>query len=54
MAIGGVMGAVIIGLGGAEDFLLAVGILIIMSVISVTSMFYVYRQHKSQQVKTCI
>lgn len=48
MAIGGVMGAAIIGLGGAEDFLLAVDILIIMSVVSVASMFFVYRQHKFQ------
>lgn len=49
MAISGVMGSAIIGLGGAEDFFLAAGILIIMSVISVTSIFNVYRQHKFQQ-----
>ena len=54
MAIGGVMGAVIIGLGGAEDFLLAVGILIIMSVISVSSMFFIYRLYKVQPLKNSI
>jgi len=43
MAFGGFIGAVIIGLGGAEDFLLAVLFLIFMSVISVTSISYVYR-----------
>ena len=54
MTNGGVMGSLIIGLGGAEDFLLAVGILITMSLISVSSMFYVFRQHKSQPLETSI
>ena len=43
MAFGGFIGVVIIGLGGAEDFLLAVLFLIFMSVISVASIFYIYR-----------
>ncbi len=42
MAVGGFAGAVIVGIGGAENFQLAVGGLIIMSLISVASMYYVY------------
>ncbi len=45
MAFGGFAGVVIIGLGGAEDFLLAVTSLIFMSIVSVSSIFYIYRHH---------
>ncbi len=44
MAFGGLIGAVIIGLGGAEDFLLSMLFLISMSVISVASIYYIYRR----------
>ena len=43
MAVGGIAGAIIVGMGGAQNFQLAVGCLIIMSLISVASMYYVYR-----------
>ena len=43
MAVGGIAGAIIVGLGGAQDFRLAVSGLILMSMISVGSIFYVYR-----------
>lgn len=44
MAIGGIAGAIIVGIGGAENFQLAAGGLIVMSLISVGSMYYVYRR----------
>ncbi len=42
MAIGGIAGAIIVGIGGAENFQLAAAGLIVMSLISVGSMYYVY------------
>jgi len=44
MAFSGVAGAVIIGLGGADDFLLAAGCLVVMSLVAVFSMAYVFRR----------
>lgn len=43
MAAGGIAGAVIVSLGGAQIFDIASGVLILMGVISVLSMFYVFR-----------
>jgi DHA1 family bicyclomycin/chloramphenicol resistance-like MFS transporter len=47
MTVGGVAGAIIVGMGGAQNFQLAAGGLIIMSLISVGSIFYVYQQRDS-------
>jgi len=47
MTVGGVAGAIIVGMGGAQNFLLAAGCLIIMSLISVGSIFYVYQRRDS-------
>ncbi|MDB4222762.1 multidrug effflux MFS transporter [Granulosicoccus sp.] len=44
MASGGIAGAIIVALGGAQEFSIAAGILIIMSAIAVMSMVYVYRR----------
>jgi hypothetical protein len=44
MAVGGIAGAIIVGIGGAQNFQLAISGLIIMSLISVGSMYYVYRR----------
>ena len=46
MATGGIAGAVIVALGGAQIFAVAAGALIVMSLISVLSMLVVYRQHQ--------
>ncbi len=43
MATGGIAGAIIIALGGAQVFSIAAAILIVMSAIAVTSMVFVYR-----------
>jgi DHA1 family bicyclomycin/chloramphenicol resistance-like MFS transporter len=45
MASGGIAGAIIVALGGAQEFSIAAGILIIMSAIAVLSMVYVYRRN---------
>ena len=45
MATGGIAGAIIVALGGAQVFSIAAGILIVMSLIAVASMVYVYK-HK--------
>jgi len=47
MTVGGVAGAIIVGMGGAQDFQLAAGGLIFMSLISVGSIFYVYQRRDS-------
>ena len=47
MAVGGVAGAIIVGIGGAQNFQHAVIGLIIMSLISVGSIYYVYRRRDS-------
>ena len=44
MASGGIAGAIIVALGGAQVFSIAAGTLIVMSIIAVLSMFYVYGQ----------
>ena len=44
MALGGIAGAIIVAIGGAQNFQLAIGGLIMMSLISVASMYYVIRQ----------
>lgn len=44
MAVGGIAGSLIIALGGADNFLLASGGLILMSLISVSSIAYLYQQ----------
>lgn len=44
MATGGISGAVIVALGGAQVFSIAAGALIVMSSVSVASMLFVYRQ----------
>lgn len=46
MATGGIAGAIIIALGGAQVFSIAAGTLIVMSVIAVLSMVYVYRRRQ--------
>lgn len=43
MATGGIAGAIIAALGGAQVFSIAAGTLIVMSVIAVASMVFVYR-----------
>ena len=48
MATGGIAGAVIVALGGAQNFSIAAAALIVMSVVSVMSMLFVYRQRTSQ------
>lgn len=47
MATGGIAGAIIVALGGAQDFSIAMGVLIVMSVIAVISMLYVYSHRSS-------
>jgi DHA1 family bicyclomycin/chloramphenicol resistance-like MFS transporter len=47
MMVGGVAGAIIVGMGGAQDFQLAASGLIIMSLISVASIFYIYQRRDS-------
>ena len=47
MATGGIAGAVIVALGGAQHFSIASAALILMSVVSVTSMLFVYRRRNS-------
>ena len=47
MAVGGIAGSLIIALGGADNFLLASGVLILMSILSVVSVAYVYRRRAS-------
>jgi DHA1 family bicyclomycin/chloramphenicol resistance-like MFS transporter len=47
MTVGGVAGAIIVGMGGAQNFQLAAGGLIIMSLISVGSIFFVYQRRDS-------
>lgn len=47
MATAGIAGAVIIALGGAQVFSIAAGSLIVMSLISVCSMVYVYRNRRA-------
>ncbi|MFK7859284.1 MAG: multidrug effflux MFS transporter [Granulosicoccus sp.] len=42
MATGGIAGAVIVSLGGAQVFSIAAGVLMVMSLISVASMLYVF------------
>jgi DHA1 family bicyclomycin/chloramphenicol resistance-like MFS transporter len=44
MATGGISGAIIVALGGAQVFAVAAGALIVMSIVSVMSMLYVYRK----------
>ena len=44
MASGGIAGAVIVGLGGAQNFNVATAGLIVMSIVSVVSMSFVYRR----------
>lgn len=44
MAAGGIAGAIIVALGGAEVFSVAAAALIVMSVVSVLSMSFVYRR----------
>ncbi|MFT6875373.1 MAG: DHA1 family bicyclomycin/chloramphenicol resistance-like MFS transporter [Granulosicoccus sp.] len=44
MATGGIAGAIIVALGGAQVFSIAAGTLIVMSVIAVMSMVFVYRR----------
>ena len=48
MATGGIAGAVIVALGGAQNFSIAAAALIVMSVVSVMSMLFVYQQRTSQ------
>ncbi|MFK7993538.1 MAG: Bcr/CflA family efflux MFS transporter [Granulosicoccus sp.] len=45
MATGGIAGAIIVALGGAQVFSIAAGVLIVMSSLAVLSMLYVFR-HK--------
>ena len=47
MATGGIAGAVIVAMGGAQTFSIAAGALMIMSTVSVLSMIVVYRQRAS-------
>lgn len=44
MATGGIAGAIIVALGGAQVFSIAAGVLIVMSVIAVLSMVFVYQR----------
>lgn len=46
MATGGIAGTIIVALGGAQVFSIAMGVLLVMSVVSVLAMLYVY-QHRS-------
>ena len=46
MAAGGIAGAAIVAMGGAQYFDIAAGVLIFMGVVSVLSMMYVFRQHR--------
>ena len=43
MAAGGIAGAIIIALGGAQHFVVAISVVIVMACISVASMLYIYR-----------
>ncbi len=43
MATGGIAGAIIVALGGAQVFSIAAGVLIVMSIVAVASMVYVYK-----------
>ena len=46
MAAGGIAGAIIIALGGAQQFVIAGVAVIVMAMISVLSMLYVYRKNR--------
>jgi len=48
MAAGGIAGALIIAFGGAENFTVAAGALVLMSIVSVGTMFYVYSHREAQ------
>ncbi|MFK7893084.1 MAG: hypothetical protein AB8B63_19885, partial [Granulosicoccus sp.] len=48
MATGGIAGAIIVGLGGAENFFIAVNALILMSALSVLCMIVVWKHAKEQ------
>ena len=43
MATGGIASAIIIAMGGAQHFWVAVSVVILMACISVASMLYIYR-----------
>ena len=47
MATGGISGALIVWLGGAQNFTIAIGCVIAMACVSVTSMLYVYRRRQN-------
>lgn len=51
MAAGGVAGAIIVALGGAQNFLIATAALILMSVVSLLSMLFVYRHRQIRDSK---
>ena len=44
MATGGIAGAIIVGLGGAQYFAIASAVLIVMGIVSVLSMLFVYNR----------
>jgi len=48
MATGGIAGAIIVALGGAQVFSIAISVLLVMSVIAVFSMVYINRNIKSE------
>ncbi|MBX2824683.1 MAG: multidrug effflux MFS transporter [Gammaproteobacteria bacterium] len=52
MAAGAVAGALIIGLGGASDFTIASGALVLMSMVSVSAMYFVYVRREPAEVET--
>jgi len=47
MATGGIAGTIIVALGGAQVFSIAMGVLIVMSVVAVISMLYIHRNSDS-------
>ena len=53
MATGGIAGAIIVALGGAQVFSIAAATLMVMSVIAVLSMIYVYRASLRMNSKSC-
>lgn len=47
MAAGGIAGAIIVALGGAQVFSIAMAVVFVMSVVAVLSMLYVYKHQQS-------
>ena len=53
MATGGIAGAIIVALGGAQVFSIAAGVLIMMSIIAMVSMVFVFKRRLINPIPAC-